>query len=121
MSAVFVASANGSHPRRITAWGEWSTSAHWSPDGTRIVFDKFVPGSSGSHNLYLVHPNGTGLKAISPTSLGGVCCAVWSPDGKRLLFRAASHRLLTVNRDGSGVKYLTTGDPSDEAEYAWGR
>lgn len=120
-SAVFVANANGSHLRRITAWGEWSTSAHWSPDGTWIVFDKIAPGFSGAHNLYLIHPNGTGLKAITSTSLGGVCCAVWSPDGKRLLFREANLRLLTVNRDGSGVKYLTVSDPSPEAEYAWGR
>ena len=112
--------ANGSHLRRITPWGEWSTGAHWSPEGTWILFDGLQP-ASGLHNLFVVHPNGTGLKAITSISLGGACCAVWSPDGKKLLVLQGSY-LVIMNRDGSGLRRLTPGDPRDQgvAEYAWG-
>jgi Tol biopolymer transport system component len=116
-SAVFVEDANGTHRRRITPWGEWSTSAHWSPDGTWSLFDKARPVAGEPHRLYLVHPNGTGLRAITSTSLGGVCCAVWSPDGKKLLLGG----LLIMNRNGSRLFHLTPGDTKHEtAEYAWG-
>jgi hypothetical protein len=124
VSAVFVADANGSNRHRITPWGEWSTSAHWSPDGHWIVFDKVEPRAGGPHNLILVHPNGTGLKTItSTTSLGGVCCAVWSPSSSMLL-TTASHHLIAVNRSGSGTTRLTSVDWQNgnfSGAFAWGR
>jgi Tol biopolymer transport system component len=126
-SAVFVADANGSHRRRITSWGEGSASAHWSPDGTWILFDRPQPGTAGvgPHFLFLVHPNGTGLKAITSISLGDVCCAVWSPDGKKLLFLSGpstGSNLVIMNRDGFGPRRLTPGGPGYPfpTGYAWG-
>jgi Tol biopolymer transport system component len=116
-SAVFVEDADGTHRRRITAWGEWSTSAHWSPDGAWIVFDKVQTGSTGPHNLFLVRPDGTGLRAITSTALGGVCCAVWSPDGAKLLFSPRGN-LVTMNRDGTNLVRLTPFD-GVPIEYAW--
>jgi Tol biopolymer transport system component len=119
-SAVFVANADGSHVRRITAWGAWSTSARWSPDGTWILFDKFVPAFS-DHNLFLVHPNGTGLKDITSTAKGTGCCAIWSPTGSRFLTGAGGY-LATFNSNGSGLKKLTPAETKVEAaEIAWGR
>lgn len=119
-SAVFVEDANGTNRRRITPWGEWSTSAHWSPDGTWIVFDKMQPSvARGPHRFYLIHPNGTGLKAISKA--GALCCGVWSPDGKKLLFGGLIGGLRVMNRNGSRLIHLTAGHANDKkAEYAWG-
>jgi TolB protein len=122
VSAVFVADANGSNRHRITAWGIWMDGANWSPVGNWIEFDNLAPGPR-SHNLFLIHPNGTGLKAITSTSLGGVCCAVWSPDGTKLLVAAKGH-LITMNRSGSGRRRLTTVDWQNDnfsGGYAWGR
>jgi Tol biopolymer transport system component len=127
LSAVYVEDANGTDRRRITPWGEWSTSAHWSPDGNQILFDEVAPEFGGPHSLYLVHPNGSGLKAItSVRSDGAMCCAVWSPDGKKLLTGPTGggiSYLATLNADGSGLKRLTKGDTSSGVapEYAWGR
>lgn len=120
VSAVFVEDANGTHRRRITPWAGWSISARWSPDGAVIVFDKLTPGLSG-HNLFLIHPNGTGLKEITFYSPDGSCCAVWSPDGKKLLTIKHDGFLITMNRDGSGMRRLAPNDAKNEtAEYAWG-
>jgi len=123
-SAVFVVDVNGSHRRRITAWGQWSTTAQWSPDGKWIVFDKVV-SENGNHNLFVVHPDGTGLRAITSTAHGyGSWCAQWSPDGNKLLFeRSPSGSSLTslwiVNPGGSGLIQLTRSGV-DSAGSSWG-
>jgi Tol biopolymer transport system component len=123
-SAVFTTTANGTHPRRIISWGQWSTSSLWSPDGAWIVFDKVQPNVvGGPHRVYVVHPNGTGLKAItSLRSVGPAGGAVWSPDGNKLLFGGKGANLWTANRDGSKLVRLTHRDPNREpGGYAWGR
>jgi Tol biopolymer transport system component len=94
----------------------------WSPVGNWIEFDKLTPALKG-HNLFLIHPNGTGLKQITFSSPDGMCCAVWSPDGKKLLtVQQHDGYLVTMNWNGSGLRRLTHADmSSSEAEYAWGQ
>jgi TolB protein len=126
VSAVFVENANGSNRHRITPWGEWSTSARWSPDGSRIVFDRLA--MNGYHNLFVVHPDGTGLKAITSNAQRGLgaCCSVWSPTGYKLLTSlvpvTGTGHLVTMNADGSHLETLPVSRTNnDNWEYAWGR
>jgi Tol biopolymer transport system component len=89
LSAVFVADANGSHARQITPTGAWTTSAHWSPHGDWIVYDKINPASAGGHEELLVSPDGSRTRLI-PTqdpNGGGSCCAQWSPNGRYLAYQ----------------------------------
>lgn len=70
--------------------GKWTdTMCSWSPDGQWIVFssDRESP-RSGSFSLFLIHPNGTGLrKVFSDLHVGGRANhASFSPDSKSLLF-----------------------------------
>jgi TolB protein len=121
-SAVFVVGADGGHRRRITPWGPWTTSAHWSPDGRRIVYDK-INDLSGSHDLFLVNADGTEPTAITSTTDGyGSCCAVWAPDGSKLLFLRASaggqYDLWVVSPDGTGLGQLTDTAGTEEG-YSW--
>jgi|SRR5579864_6718278 len=113
-SAVFVAAGDGTNARQISDWGEYTTSAHWSPTGDWIVFDK-INSAAGGHAFYLVHPDGSGTRVIS--TLGPVCCAVWSPDGQRLLF-ARANDLWTVMIDGSHPTQLTH-TPSELTDIGW--
>jgi len=48
------------------------TMATWSPNGDWIAFssDRENPGS-GSFALYMIHPNGTGLKKLLDNRSGG--------------------------------------------------
>jgi Tol biopolymer transport system component len=115
-SALFVAAGDGTNPKQISDWGEYTTGARWSPTGTWIVFDKV---NGAAHALYLVHPDGSGIKTIP--SLTEVCCAVWSPDGDRLLFTRGPDRatdLWTVKADGSQLTQLTH-TPADLPDIGW--
>ncbi|KAK9066824.1 hypothetical protein SSX86_014147 [Deinandra increscens subsp. villosa] len=69
--------------------GPWSdTMCNWSPDGDWIAFasDRHSPGS-GSFGLYMIHPNGTGLRHLIHSGAGGRTNHPWfSPDGERIVF-----------------------------------
>ncbi|KAF8031219.1 hypothetical protein BT93_D0429 [Corymbia citriodora subsp. variegata] len=119
--------------------GPWSdTMCNWSPDGKWIAFasDRENPGS-GSFSLYLIHPNGTGLrKLIQSGSLGRANHPYFSPDGKSLVFTSdyaavsaepisSSHHyqpygeIFTIKLDGSDLKRLTHNFYEDGTP-AWG-
>nr|GMD52100.1 uncharacterized protein LOC109151289 [Ipomoea batatas] len=69
--------------------GPWSdTMCNWSPDGEWIAFasDRESPGS-GSFELFLIHPNGTGLRKLVQSGTGGRTNHPWfSPDGNHIVF-----------------------------------
>ena len=127
-SAVYVAEADGSRVEAITEPGAFTEAAKWSPDGDWIVFNKKSGpvGVKGS-DLYLIHPDGSGLKAITTAGAAGTSDqvgAVWSPDGTRLLFASVPGGpvklgdLWTVNVDGTGLIQLTD-TPAQYFGYSW--
>ncbi|KAJ0581280.1 putative transcription factor WD40-like family [Helianthus annuus] len=68
------------------------TLSNWSPDGGWIVFasDRHNPGS-GSFGLYIIHPNGTGLRHLIHSGSAGRTNHPWfSPDGKHTVFTSDS-------------------------------
>ncbi|CAD6334961.1 unnamed protein product [Miscanthus lutarioriparius] len=100
--------------RRLTE-GPWSdTMCNWSPDGEWIAFasDRDNPGG-GSFAIYMVHPNGTGLRRVVHSADGGRTNHPWfSPDSKTLPISNPHHyqpygEIFTVNIDGSGIRRLT--------------
>ncbi|KAB2093157.1 hypothetical protein ES319_A02G077700v1 [Gossypium barbadense] len=107
--------------------GPWTdTMCNWSPDGDLIAFssDRHNPGS-GSFELYMVHPNGTGLRRLLRSgSSGRVNHPSFRPDGKLLVFTtdyggisaepiSNPHHyqpygeIFTMKLDGSDLKRLT--------------
>ncbi|KAK8572325.1 hypothetical protein V6N13_047929 [Hibiscus sabdariffa] len=107
--------------------GPWTdTMCNWSPDGDWIAFssDRHNPGS-GSFEIYLIHPNGTGLrKLIQSGSSGKAMHPSFSPDGKIITFTTdyggissepisnphdfnPSGEVYIIKLDGSDLKRLT--------------
>jgi Tol biopolymer transport system component len=103
----------------------------WSPKGDLIVFTRL---SEDDYDIYTIQPNGTGLKRLT-TSPGNDAHAVWSPDGKHILFSSARlgfkdeaplydeipqpyGELFVMNVDGSGQRPLTDNQWED-ATPAW--
>ena len=80
--------------------------------GRTIVF------TGGTHVPFigLVLPDGRGLHRIGPV----VCCAQYSPDGKRFTVHDDARPGLSVmNSDGSGL-HLVPGVPVSVGDSAWG-
>ncbi|KAJ0247683.1 DPP6 N-terminal domain-like protein [Hirschfeldia incana] len=107
--------------------GAWTdTMCSWSPDGEWIAFasDRESSGS-GSFELFLIHPDGTGLRKLIQSGTGGrTNHPIFSPDSKSIVFTSDYAGLsaepisnphhfqpygdiFTVKLDGSGLRRLT--------------
>ncbi|XP_052200686.1 uncharacterized protein LOC127807102 isoform X1 [Diospyros lotus] len=119
--------------------GPWDdTMATWSPDGDWIAFssDRENPGS-GSFALYMIHPNGTGLKKLLDSGSGGrINHPCFSPDGNSIVFTSdyaalsaepisipsqmqAFGEIFTIRLDGSGLSRITH-NPYEDGTPTWG-
>ena len=127
--ALYVVNIDGSAPHQLkTPAGVDPTSAQWSPDGNWIAFSGSDPTSNDSFEVYLIHPNGSGLREItSPTQGCSSFAPIWSPDGTKLLFETQCYRgstvistsLETSNLDGTGLSKAA--DLNGLTAYGWGR
>ena len=100
----------------------FTTSAHWSPDGTWIAYD--APGINGLHDLFIVDPDSETTRNLTEDFVPGVCCARWSPDSQALLVAGTEgdddkNVLLAVPVDGSGIRQVTT-TQAFYTDYSWG-
>jgi TolB protein len=81
----------------------------WSPNGNRIVFQRFAPDTFEPEGVFVVNANGTGLKRILPPTIQANCCTFnWSPQGNEIAFsRHATpdvhSSLWVMHSDGSGL------------------
>lgn len=100
--------------------GQRDTFPQWSPKGDWIAFssDRL---SDEDFNLYLIRPDGSGLRRLTDKSGDSHCS--WSPDGEWLIFSSArmgfkdEHalsespqpygQLFIIRPDGSGLRQLT--------------
>lgn len=131
VAELFVLGINGSPsaPVRLNA-GTVSREASPSPDGQRLVFavsQTHPVTGEPQHDLYVVNRNGMGMRQL--TSMAGYeHQPTWSPDGSRILFRAAANNsarpdLWVINPDGTGLRnltgYLGAQQFSDLRDPAW--
>jgi Tol biopolymer transport system component len=108
--ALYVVNTRGGKVRRIDTPDIDPTSAQWSPDGSWIAFSARPPTANASYDVYLIHPDGRGMTAVtSPADGCSGYAPIWSPDGTKLLFETQcsngstiiSTTLETANVDGS--------------------
>lgn len=112
---IFVANADGSHPVRLTNNRSLDTSAHWSPDGRRIVFTCFPDGfvESGGNNAEICVMNADGSNLLRLTNHSpNDSNPSWSPDGTRIAFASMRNckmgsAMQVMNADGSNPMQLT--------------
>jgi dipeptidyl aminopeptidase/acylaminoacyl peptidase len=87
---VYVMPAAGGEPIQITKGKFEAWRPSWSPDSTRIAFDANEPGRPGTRHLGIAtlgaDPSRATVKTITQ-GRGTNAWAVWSPDGKRLVYQ----------------------------------
>src|SRR5256712_783873 len=118
-NAIFVMNADGTGQTDISKAGA-DHNPSWSPDGTKIAFDR---NSGGNDEIYTMNANGTGQTRLT-NELPGFFdeSPRWSPDGTKIAFestRDGNLEIYTMNADGTGVTRLTNNAASDE-EPDWG-
>jgi len=110
--SIWVANADGTAARRVTKGssefaGSGDTNPIWSPDGTRLVFERVAPGSRGPR-LWSVRHDGTDARALTGGGeYYGDYNAAFSPDGSRIAF--VSNRPETTGNGSSTVFTMTPG------------
>jgi TolB protein len=125
--ALFVMERDGSKPRRLTSWRfDPGAQLAWKPDGSQILVSNnahLQPGESS--NLYVLRPDGTGLRALTrfkdgtPNALPGS----WSPDGRLIVFKtdeSGSFQLYLMDGDG-GKRRRIPSNLTDPSGIVWGR
>jgi Tol biopolymer transport system component len=79
---VNVASGDLTHVSTLPA-----ANPAWSPDGTTIAFSR--PGTIGlDSGIWLIHPDGSGLRRFANAAVTSDGNISWSPDGTKIAFAA---------------------------------
>lgn len=102
-SDLFVASADGSAPRKlITMKNGWGISRPvWSPDGGSLRFDVYEPSLRPMSAIWEVAVDGSHLHPLIALGKAAsqVCCGRWTADGKDYVF-VAGGQIWTLPRRG---------------------
>lgn len=102
------------------ASGVGASSPSWLPKANTIVFaDDYVPGHDlGHHEIYLIHPDGSGLRRLTNRAAAKHGCQhgdgnsqpTWSPNGRNIAFTSdlSGHpEIYVMNTNGNHSKRLT--------------
>ena len=103
-TALFLTGTSGAEPpRRLTA-GPRDSAPRWSPDGSRLVFQRSVDldGKRQPPQLYVLSMRGGEPVQLTdlPKGAGG---PKWSPDGRHIAF-ATWADVWVMRADGSGKR-----------------
>jgi TolB protein len=111
--AVFVVGLNGKGLKRLTPWSLTAGDApDWSPDGKWIIFHSNVEVNTRQSQIYLVHPDGTGLRQLTHFKDGTiVTSSSFSPDGKWIALattgKAGNADIFVMRANGTDLHPVT--------------
>lgn len=127
--AIFTVRLNGTGLRRVTPWRLDASQPYYSPDGRWIAF-RSNEQSDTAGNIWLMHPNGQRLHAITHTAdgMGKWQSCAFSPDGRYVV--SALTRIVdkeqqnadvyVMHVDGSGRRNVTNNARHWDSAPDWG-
>jgi Tol biopolymer transport system component len=114
---IFVIDADGSHPKLLVSGTGYAPGVpSWSPDGTKLAFFNVRLEPNGQAiEVWTITTDGSAKNRVYHSVSRGrpayLAAPVWSPDGTRLAFAAASgprgDGTFLVNPDGTGLHRLS--------------
>ena len=113
LRSIFLVHPDGTGLHQLTPPGLFSRNASWSPDGTKVAFNR-GSGTAAPESIYVINPDGSGLRAvIRAVDHQEFLDPRFSPDGTKLLFSASldfrtqSPSLWVANADGSNMTQIS--------------
>jgi imidazolonepropionase-like amidohydrolase/Tol biopolymer transport system component len=86
--------------RRLTSGAAFDMQPRFSPDGSLIAF---ASDRDGATNLWVIRPDGSGLRQVSKEKSWFINSPVWSPDGQYLFAR---HHFVKQRSLGAGEIWM---------------
>ena len=80
---VWTVSAQSGWPNQVTALDDQITSVEWSPVTDLLAFS-LAPGGGMNSQIYLVRPDGTDIRRLTPGGRENNRLGTWTDDGKKL-------------------------------------
>jgi Tol biopolymer transport system component len=105
---IYAISSRGGAARLLIGGNVVDGSASWSPDGSKLAFDRYRggPGPPGVEKVVVANVDGSKVREIADGNQ-----PVWSPAGDEIAFdgRASGNvsRIFVIHPDGSGKRLLT--------------
>jgi TolB protein len=132
-ATLYLADADGTHLRQLSAKPVHGLSPSWSPDGNRLAFVSFADGNDPpcdaascppSGELYVVRVDGSGLRRLTRSRADDEHPS-WSPDGRRIAFssgfslRRQGHPRWLLVMPAKGGRAVRVGRFSGVLDPAW--
>ncbi len=86
---LYVATANGTEPKKFASLPGFAIWPRWSPDGSRLRLS-LLDLATGSSSLWEIQSDGSHLHPLLPgwSNPAQECCGDWTPDGKYFIFQS---------------------------------
>jgi dipeptidyl aminopeptidase/acylaminoacyl peptidase len=96
MPQIWTMSADGGFPSLVTASDDPVGFVRWSPDGAWLAFN-VAPGGGFNEQIYIVRPDGTGLRRLTEGGKENNFLGEWTHDSRFLTF--SSNRRSAASTD----------------------
>jgi TolB protein len=118
---IYIMDYDGENPQRVTSNGSLNIAPSWCPDGQCLLYTSFQSRPSAYPDIILQNVFGQ-IGSSKPThgsELNQNYMADISPDGTKIVFASArsgaAMDIWMVNRDGTGLRQLTTNPAIDNS------
>jgi len=88
---VWTVATEGGWPELVTGLDDQLSSAAWSPRGDWLAF-ALAPGGGLNQQIYLIRPDGTGLRRLTAGGTDNNWLGPWSHDGQFLVIASSQRR-----------------------------